>query len=108
MKRDADRIAFLDAVELATFYRILSGTPEIGTPGTGAFDAADFSRALSREKKTQSFDSSATRLRLEDGDQPPVLVDQQGVVLYGDKEYSLTPLAFVKLDHFVAGLSSGR
>ena len=106
MKRDADKIAFLDAADLATFYRILSGTPEIGTPGTGTFDAADFSRALSREKKTQSFAANHTRLRLEDGDQPPVLVDQQGVVLYGGKEYSLTPLAFVQLDHFVAGLKS--
>ena len=106
MKRDADKIAFLDAEDLANLYRILSSTPELGPPGTGTFDAADFSRALSREKKTQSFAPDHTRLRLEDGDQPPVLVDQQGVVLYGDKEYSLTPLAFVQLDHFVSALKN--
>ncbi len=103
IKRDADKVAFLNTHDLTIFYHILSGTAGIST-----FNAAAFSRALSGEKKTQSFNPSATRLRLEDGDKPPVLIDQQGVVLYGDKEYSLTPLAFVELDHFVAGLKSSK
>ena len=85
IKRDADKVVFLDADDLAIFYSIIR---QSGSSGR--------------------FISSHVRLRLDDGKKPPLFIDQQGVVISGHSQYSLTPLAFVELDHFIASLPSRK
>lgn len=103
IKQNADNVLLLNSDDLTLLYRIISGKP-----GAGPLDAQSFYRVAHAKKRTQSFDNSTVRLRLDDGKQPPLLVDQQGVVRYGHREYSLTPLAFVQLDHFIASLQSHK
>ncbi len=103
IKQNADKVISLDADGLAIFYHIISGTY-----GRGTFDSTAFYRTINDKKAIGTFDTTHVRLRLDDGKEPPLFVDQQGIVLYKNAKYSLTPFAFVQLDHFVASLSDHK
>lgn len=97
IKRDANKVISLDADNLSIFYHIISRAP-----GRRILDSAIFYRIISGKEKIDTFDSTHTRLRLDVGKEPPLFIDQQGIVLCNHMEYRLTPLAFVELDHFIA------
>jgi hypothetical protein len=78
IRRYADSIIPLDAEDLSIFYSIVSQRRAGGT-----------------------FDARFTRLLVQDGTKPPLLIDREGVVFRNGSEYSLTPRALVQVDHFL-------
>ena len=52
--------------------------------------------------RLSEFDNNKVRLYIQSGiSRPAVLVDQQGTVLEDGKQYTLTPFAFVELEHLL-------
>lgn len=85
IKQSANKIIPLDADALSIFYKIVS---QRGGEG--------------------KFDGRFVRLLVQDGTKPPLLIDQEGVVLSNGSQYRLTPRALVGVDHFLTSLPARK